>query len=183
MKPWFNVGFAAFIACSVVAPCAGQCGFAIVPAADTHWYREQGWPIPGLSDAKGFANVHRTIDGKPNDWVWPEGITVSWVAHDDGYKVQFPKALFDDNGSRKRMLPRRFLLYQMLRWKMNGIPYAYSYLLGPEDVACTASIDIIDDRGDGKFRLMTPSGHTLIVPPGRNPEPPPVPDWLKKPES
>jgi hypothetical protein len=71
----------------------------------------------------------------------------------------------------------------MLRWEMNGTPYAYSYELGQHDVACFASVDIIDDRGDGKFRLMTSPGHTLMVSPGSTPEPPSVPEWLQKPKS
>lgn len=160
-----------------------QCGFAIVPAADQRWIRAEGWPIPGLSDAKGFVKIQRTIDGKPKDYVLPEGVTVSWVVHDEGYTVHFPDAVFDDNGSHKRMLPRNFKLYQMLRWEMNGKPYAYSYELGPSDVACIASVDIVDDLGNGKFRLMTSPGHTLVVQPGSEPQPPPVPKWLSIPTS
>jgi hypothetical protein len=62
---------------------------------------------------------------------------------------------------------------------MNGTPYAYSYELWP-DVACDANVDIIDDRGDGKFRLMTAPGHLIM---GKDPTPPPVPAWLSKPKS
>jgi len=169
--------------CFCSLPSSAQCGFAIVPATDKHWYRNEGWTIPGLSDAKGFASIHRTIDGKPKDWVWPEGITVKWVAHDESYDIQFPDAIFQEDGSRKRMLPRRFKLYRMFRWEMNGSPYAYSYELGPYDIACSASVDLIDDRGDGKFRLLISPGHTLMSLPGRNPEVPPVPEWLQKPKS
>jgi hypothetical protein len=186
MKPWSIFGFAALIACSLVPPCAAQCGFAIVPAAEQRWYREEGWPIPGLSDAKGFANMDVKLDGTLFNWGWPEGVTVSWVVHDEGYNVQFPDAVFDDNGSRKRMLPRKFLLYEMLRWEMNGTPYAYTYELGPYDFFCAATVDIIDDRGDGKFRLMTSPGHVVLgVRTMRWPkaEAPPVPDWLRKPKS
>ena len=189
MKRLFNFGFAALIACSVVAPCAAQCGFAIVPAAEQRWYREEGWPIPGLSDAKGFAAIHHSENGKPKDWVWPEGISVTWVTHDQdstdrNYHVQFPDVFFDDNGARKHMLQRSFKVYQMVRWQMNGTTYAYSYDLGASDVACSSTVDIIDNRGDGKFRLMTIPGHTLeFVRRGESPEPPPVPDWLKKPKS
>jgi hypothetical protein len=178
-----KLAFAGLLACAFAIPCAAQCGFAIVPAADERWVRNEGWSIPGLSDARGFAHIHRTVNGVPKDWVWPEGITVSWVVHDDNYNVRFPDAVFDDNGSRKRMLARSFKLYQMLRWEMNGTPYAYSYELGPHDVACLATVDVIDDRGDGKFRLMTSPGHLLMVLPGQNPAPPPLPDWLKKPKS
>jgi len=183
MSRWKNFGVPLLLIFSASVPCVAQCGFAIVPAADKNWHRSEGWPIPGLSDAKGFAVVHRTVDGKPKDWVWPEGISVTFVAHDRGYSVQFPDAIFEEDGVQKRMLPRRFLLYSMWRWEMNGTPYAYSYELGPYDVACTASIDIVDDRGDGKFRLMTSPGHNLMVPPGRTPEPPPVPASLKEPIS
>jgi hypothetical protein len=66
---------------------------------------------------------------------------------------------------------------------VNGTPYAYSYELGPYDVACLSSVDIIDDRGDGKFRLMTSPGHMLMVAPDRTPEPPPIPEELQKPKS
>src|SRR5580698_8138082 len=135
-----TITLVAVFACFCASLTHAQCGFAIVPAASEHWHLNEGWPIPGLSDARGFANIHRTIDGKPKEWVWPNGITVSWVMHDKGYEVQFPDTVFDDGGSRKRMLPRRFLLYSMLRWEMNGTPYAYSYELGPYDVACTASV-------------------------------------------
>jgi hypothetical protein len=168
---------------SYASPCAAQCGFAIVPAAEQRWYRDEGWLIPGLSDAKGFADMHRTVDGKPQDWVWPEGVTAHIAVHDHDYDVQFPDAVFDDGGSNKRMLSRKFLLYRMLRWEVNGKPYAYSYLLGPHDVACTSSVDIVDDRGDGKFRLMISPGHLLIGPIGREPSPPPIPEWLQQPKS
>jgi hypothetical protein len=183
MSRWMNLGITLLLGCFTAAPCVAQCGFAIVPAANQKWYRNEGWPIPGLSDAKGFAEMNRTIDDKPKHWVWPEGISATWVAHDRGYDVQFPDAIFDQDGSRKRMLPRSFRLFQMVRWEMNGTPYAYSYELGPYDVGCTSSVDIIDDRGDGKFRLMTSPGHTLMLPPGETPEPPPVPEWLQKPKA
>ena len=111
----------------------------------------------------------------------PKGITVTWVAHDPNYDVRFPEALFEEDGKPKRMLQRRFKLYSMFRWEMNGRTYAYSYSLGPYDVACAASVDIIDDRGDGKFRLMTSPGHSLLGSQSRSPDPPQVPDWLGKP--
>jgi hypothetical protein len=183
MAFWQKVALVALATCFCPVRSFAQCGFAIVPAADKNWYRNEGWQIPGLADAKGFAEIHRTTDGKPKDWVWPEGISVTWVAHDKDYDVQFPDAIFDEGGSRKRMLPRRFKLYSMLRWEMHGTPYAYSYELGPYDVGCTASVDIINERGDGKFRLMVSPGHTLMVPPGSTPEPPRVPEWLQKPKS
>jgi hypothetical protein len=178
MAPWQTVALAALTAFVYPFPSSAQCGFAIEPAAEVHWYREQGWLPPGLDDAKLIGPLHVTINGLPK--VWPEGITVSLVMHDEGYRVQFPEAVFEDNGARKRMLLRSFDLRQMVRWEMRGTPYAYSYDLWPLDVACSATIDIIDDRGDGKFRLMTSPGHTIM---GRDLAPPPVPEWLNKPKS
>jgi hypothetical protein len=144
----------------------------------THWYRNDGWQPPGLGDAKAIGPLHLTINGGPK--AWPEGITASLITHDDGYRVVFPEAKFDEDGVAKKMQQRIFLLYRMLRWESNGTPYAYSYELGPLDVACMATVDIIDDRGDGKFRLMTSPGHVIF---GPNAAPPPVPEWLGKPKS
>jgi hypothetical protein len=178
MTRWFRVAFAVVVGCCWLLPSSAQCGFAIVPAADVSWYRDAGWETPGVSDAKSIAKVNLTINGKPH--VWPNEITVSAVVHDEGYEVSFPEAAFDDNGAHKKMLSRNFLLKQLLRWEMNGKPYAYSYYLWPHDVACMAAIDIIDDKGDGKFRLMTPAGHVIT---SRDPMPPPVPEWLNRPKS
>jgi hypothetical protein len=178
MRRLFKIAFVALVACSCAIPVSAQCGFAIVPAADVDWYREAGWETPGVADAKSILKVNLTVNGKPH--IWPDGITVSAVVHDDGYRVSFPEAVFDVNGAHKKMLQRDFLLKQLLRWEMNGKPYAYSYYLLPLDVLCTATIDVIDDKGDGKFRLMSPAGHVIW---GRNPEPPPLPTWLQKPKS
>ena len=183
MALWQRVAIAGLALGLISYPSSAQCGFAIVPAADNNWFRSEGWPIPGLSDAKGFAAIHRTNDDKPDDFAWPEGVTVTWVAHDKSYEVQFPEAVFEENGSRKRMLPRQFALYSMLRWQMNGVTYAYSYELGPHDVACTSSVDLIDDRGDGKFRRMISPGHTLLAHRGQTPPAPPIPDWIQKPKA
>jgi hypothetical protein len=134
--------------------------------------------MPALADAKRIGPLNLTVNGQPK--AWPEGITVSMVVHDKGYRVLFPNAIFEDNGTRKKMLARSFELLQMLRWEMNGTPYAFSYHLSPRDVMCDATVDIIDDRGDGKFRLMTSPGHVIMF---HEMAPPPVPEWLNKPKS
>lgn len=174
----FAIITAAFLA-GPVAICA-QCGFAFEPAAAVRWYRNEGWKIPGLADAKAIVPINHEIDGKPVPWDFPEGITVHWVQHNAGYRVTFPTSIFERDGQRTKMLAREFILYQMVRWEVNGKPYAYSYELGPLDVACTANIDIIDDKGDGIFRVMTPNGHTLM---GQKPMSPPIPEWAKPPKS
>jgi hypothetical protein len=178
MAHWQKAVPAALITCFYPPPSSAQCGFAIVPAASVHWYREQGWQPPGLDDAKRIGPLNVTVNSQVK--VWPEGISVSVITHDEGYRVQFPEATFEDNGAKKKMLPRSFVLKQMLRWEMRGRPYAYSYYLWPLDVACIATIDIIDDRGDGKFRLMTSPGHSIM---GRDMVPPEVPGWLNVPKT
>jgi hypothetical protein len=95
--------------------------------------------------------------------------------------VTFPDAEFSLDGTKKRLHAGRFVLYQLVRWEKNGKVYAYSYELGPDSVLCTASVDLIDDKGDGKFRLMVPGGHLVHVFHGKISQPPPVPDWLNPP--
>jgi len=173
--------YALIVACLGFLPAHlmfGQCGFVIEPVADVHWYRADGWQVPGLNDAKAIVKVNLNINGKP--WTWPDGISVSLIQHKDDYRVLFPEAIFEDDAINKRMLGRSFVLKQLLRWEMNGKAYAYSYYLWPLDIACIATVDIIDERGDGKFRLMNSPGHIIL---GRNLTPPPVPKWLSDPAS
>jgi len=124
--------------------------------------------------------VKLTVDGKPTPWSFPDGVTFSIVQHEYGYHLTFPEAIFVEGGKRTKMLSRTFLLYQQVRWEIKGKAYAYSYLLGPRDVLCTANIDIIDDKGDGVFRVMTPNGHTIW---GAKTVPPPLPEWATPPKS
>ena len=168
---------------SLVGPAAAcaQCGFAFEPAAVIRWYRSEGWTIPGLADAQAIVPVIRTIDGKSVPWDFPEGVTVHGVLHDHDYRVTFPEAIFEGNGKRTKMLARVFGLFAMLRWEVNGRPYAYSYELRPFDVACATSIDIIDEDGDGIFRVMTPGGHSIVS--VRHAEAPPLPAWAIKPKT
>ena len=178
--------FLLVLGCACAFACRAQCGFHIEPAAESGWFRAEGWTTPGVADAKWARVVRKTADGKEQSVGLPAGISVSMAVHDHGpnhgYDVWFPDSLFSTEGIEKRLKAARFLLYELVRWEMDGKVYAYSYLLGPYDVACTASVDLIDDKGDGKFRWMVPGGHTLIVPPPNHPEPPPVPEWVKKPK-
>jgi len=156
-----------------------QCGFAFEPASEVRWYRSEGWSIPGLTDANAIRPANLVVDGKPASWSLPDGVTFSMVQHEYGYHVTFPDAIFVEEGKRTKMLSRSFLLYQMVRWEINGKAYTYSYLLGPLDVACMAYIDIIDDKGDGVFRIMTPTGHNIM---GKETTPPPIPAWAIPPK-
>jgi hypothetical protein len=110
------------------------------------------------------------------------------IEHRGDYRVTFPEAVFEEDGFREKMLPSTFAFVGSLR-EMNGQPYPYTYELYPLSTRwmsfdCVVSVDVIDDKGDGKFRLMTSPGHLfwgLIDDEGA--DPPPVPDWLKKPQS
>lgn len=173
------VVFAVLSLAGSLEACA-QCGFAFEPASEVRWYRSEGWSIPGLKDAKSILPANLIVDGKPTLWPFPDGLTFSVVQHEYGYYVTFPEVIFVEDGKRTMMLSRTFLLYQLVRWEINGKAYAYSYVLGPRDVACTANIDIIDDKGDGVYRVMTPNGHTIR---GKDTIPPPLPEWAIPPKS
>jgi hypothetical protein len=165
------------VICSCVIACAAQCGFEVEPAKFISWYRNGGWPLPGLTDAKTIRPFHITVNGSQQPW--PDGITVSLIEHDKDYQVKFPTMIFNDNGSRKRLQHQNFYLEQLLRWKYRGRTYAYSYYLYPPNWACDSMIEIIDDRGDGKFRSLIPTMLSIM---SGNPEPPPVPEWLNRPK-
>ena len=173
-----RIQFFFVLACACAIPCLAQCGFEVEPASLTHWYRIEGWPLPGLTDAKTIRPFHITVNGRQQPW--PEGITVSLIDHGKDYQVKFPTMIFDDNGSRKKLRHGDFYLEELLRWRYRGRTYAYSYYLYPPNSACDSMIEIIDDRGDGKFRSLIPTMLSIM---SGNPEPPPVPEWLTKPQS
>lgn len=165
-------------ACACAIPCVAQCGFEVEPAAYTGWHREAGWPLPGLTDAKTIRPFHITGNGRQQPW--PEGITASLIKHGKDYQVKFPTMIFDDDGSRKKLTQRSFYLEQLLRWSYRGKIYAYTYYLYPPNSACDSMIEIIDDRGDGKFRSLIPTDLSIM---SGDPEPPHIPEWLIKQKS
>lgn len=160
-----------------------QCGFVVQPAASISWYRKEGWKVPGVTDSQAIKPVELTVNGQRPDW--PAGVAVSMIIHKRGYQVTFPAAIFEGDGKRKRMRPTVGSLRLLLRWEMNGKPYAYSYELESSRYLCTFSVDIVDDKGDGIFRTMVTPGHLLHSShlPSPGPQPPPLPEWLKKPVS
>jgi len=164
------------LACSCALLGHAQCGFTSTPASVVRWYRSQGWQTPGVDDAKSIRPiVGRTLDGRPLPW--PEGVTVSMIEHEDNYRVHFPGAIFDQHGVRRKMLPATMGLKWLYRWEISGRPYAYSYFLLPDDVACFYTVDLVGDRGDGKFLLMLSPGHAMSR------EIPSIPKWGIKPKS
>jgi hypothetical protein len=191
MPRWLKVVFIALAMFYRPGFSSAQCGFHAERLDIVRWYRIEGWALPGLQDATAITKVdyfvnndHVVIDGRSR--LWPEGITAWSIKHGDHrnhYRVSFPDAIFEEDGIRKKMVQSTFVLVWLVRWEMNGTPYAYSYTLWPSPnehvfAACMSSIEITDDKGDGKFRLLTSSGgfpHGLT--------PPPLPAWLKKPKT
>lgn len=166
------------LACTYAIPCAAQCGFEVEPAAFTHWYRNEGWPLPGVTGAKTIRPFHITVNGRQQPW--PDGITASLIEHGKNYQVKFPTMIFEEKGSRKKLQHGNFYLEQLLRWRYRGRVFAYSYYLYPPNSACDSMIEIIDDRGDGRFRSLIPTDLSIM---SGNPAPPPIPEWLKEPKS
>jgi hypothetical protein len=174
---------ALLVACFWSLPFFAQCGFVAEPVATPSWYRGECWQLPGITDGK-ITHSEVTFNGQAPKW--PEGVTVSYITHDKNYRVSFPAAVFVENGISKVMQARTISLYRLLRWEVKGIPYAYTYDLWPEDVMCTFSVDVTDDRGDGIFRVMTRPGHTMEPSVTRDkgwqaPQPPDLPRWAIKP--
>jgi hypothetical protein len=184
MARWRRLAIAAVGFLSAVLPAFAQCGLAVVPAAETRWYRSDGWAIPGLEDAK-FRPLHQMVDGKQKDSHWANGITVSAYMPDDNHRqLTIPGAVFDESGSSKKLLEQSAYLYWIFRWEVQGKPYAYSYNVGSTRIACSFTFDLVDDRGDGKFRLLISPGNSVMNRlPGSDPEPPPLPTWATNPSS
>ncbi len=107
----------------------------------------------------------------------PDGVTVSATV--DQFSAHFPEAVFAENGISKKMLARTVDVKVIYRWEINGRPYAYSYTLIPRDLLCFFTVDFVDDKGDGIFRVMTSPGHASIT----LGAPPPVPEWARRPKA
>jgi hypothetical protein len=151
-------------------PMLAQCGFVAEPVSENRWYRSSGWELPGAKSGK-IIPTEVIINGKPP--AWPEGMRVSVIVHRKGYHANFPAAVFEEAGQPKKMKARSLTLQQLLRWEIKGKVYAYSYTLVPDRSLYVFSVDIVDDRGDGVFRLMTDRSLRF--------SPPALPEWAKKP--
>jgi hypothetical protein len=172
MSRGFKVALASLTILTGALPVPAQCGFFSKPVAGFTWYRAEGWPTPGVEDAK--ATVPLNAKGRP--YGWPEGLTVSQFVHELNHHIVFPSTIFEENGERKRTQPAAFILTGLWRWEMDGKPYAYTYTILSDTVACGFSMDLIDNRGDGKFRLMQSSDHGVTGYP-------PLPAWAAQPKS
>jgi hypothetical protein len=166
----------ALVVCYAPTLLIAQCHFVAEPADTITWHRPKGWDIPGLKDAT-FVRPRREVNGVPKPWSLPEGISLSVAVFREGYHVTFPAAVFEQDGKPMKMAARSFGIHQIVRWEIHGQPYAYSYLLLPDDVACSFTVDLVDDIGDGVFRSLVTPGHFIFS----NPlVPPPLPEWASK---
>lgn len=181
-----RTSLAMLLACFWSAPLLAQCGFVAESVAATTWYRNEGWSPPGVTDGEAVGPISVRIDGRAT--LWPHGVTVSEIRHERSYRVTFPAAIFTEDGKRKGTARRTLGLHGLFRWEIDGKPYAYSYDLWPEGLLCTFSVDLVDDKGDGLFRVMATPGHIMqgkITSTGQHvaPQPPPLPEWARKPTS
>ncbi|HVT97231.1 MAG TPA: hypothetical protein VHE33_06960 [Acidobacteriaceae bacterium] len=180
MKPALKVVFI-LLAYTCTLSVRAQCGFFSKPITGFNWYRAEGWPTPGVDDAKSIVPLTINRKGMPliidgRDVNWPEGITVSRLTHEKDYHLVFPSVIFQEDGQRKQMQPAGFSLVALLRWEVHGKPYALTYSVLSDTVACGFSMDLIDDVGDGKFRQMQSSNRMTIGFP-------PLPVWANRPTS
>ena len=166
----------AVILCFSSLSMFAQCGFVAEPVSGTSWYRSDGWQLPGVRDGRSHGPIKVTINGQQPSW--PDGVTVSELMHGKNYRVRFPAAVFRDGLKTRKMRARMLDLYKLVRWDINGKPFAYSYLLHPDGHLCVFSVDLIDDKGDGIFRVMVTPGHALVR---LDSQPPALPEWAKKP--
>lgn len=161
-----------------------QCHFEAVPVAASVWYRSTGWNMPGvnyhprsLKPRSDIVFMPVTVKDEGMRPGLPDGVTVSATV--SPFSAHFPEAVFAENGISKKMLARTVDVKVIYRWEIHGRPYAYSYTLIPRDLLCFFTVDFMDDKGDGIFRVMTSPGHAAIT----LRAPPPVPEWARKPKA
>jgi hypothetical protein len=182
MRRFLCVAVIAFVVSCVPVSSHAQCGFHIEREAGVTWFRSGGWSLPGLKDVTAINEVAKpSCVAGGGSLRWPDGVTAWSIQHRKEYRISFPDAVFEEDGIRKNMRSSGFVLLALWRWDMNGRTYAYSYRLLPSPspgtyAMCDSAVEIIDDKGDGIFRVMSPidpySGFT----------PPAVPAWVSKPK-
>ena len=143
------------------------CEFQHDPAALPHYYRADGWQLPGISEFN--PSTKSDALGSPTVAQIP-GAVFRVLPHEDPYIVSFPAVSFDLNGSGKRMRPL-LAKAKILRIEVDGKIVAYTYALIPVweahknskgewvikgEAACIFTATFIDDRGMGFFVFLFP---------------------------
>lgn len=155
------------------------CDFQYDRVSRPHYYRTDGWALPGRDDVNPSAKVN--LYGVP--LVNVPSVTVRIQPHDDDpYIARFPAQVFTVDGVRQKMRPM-LAKATMVRIEVNGRVVAYSYGLIPisaahkkngqwvveGELACIFFATYVDDRGDGVFRDLVPGVFTVDM----------IPAWAK----
>lgn len=171
MRRILAVCFIALISVSVVF----ACGFQSSRVTWQHFYRAQGWQLPGVAGAT-LAPAQTTVPG----------LTAKSV-HLGSNIIEFPSTDFVLDG-KPRTMPRQPMKASLTRWEFQGSGrvVAYTYNLAPVTVErqgensvttsiaqCTFQATFIDDRGDGVFRVMLTQPMTAEL----------IPAWARPPKS
>ena len=152
------------------------CSFKTAPVALERYYRESGWAIPGLSDAK-LSILHKDV---------VDGLTYREITHPTPYLAKVPSQEFEQGQKRGRMTDQLMQIEDMARYEYEGRIVAYSYRFTPasghlagkkwvvdSEAACEFFATYIDEKGDGIFRLLvTDEMRTEFIP-----------QWARKPKS
>ena len=174
------------IVCFASFQFATSCDFQYDPASVPRFYRENGWPLPGIDDDD--PRVKANLYGVPRLDVLNQvaGLEFSVLRRDqDHYVIRFPEQTFSLGDQRHRMRP---ILAKaiILRWTVSGKVIAYTYGLIPiekaykkdgewvyeGEVGCIFYGTFVDDRGDGVSRTLVSESLTADL----------VPAWAKQPQ-
>jgi len=177
---------AVLVLCMMATAAAAQCGFKSEPVAERHWYRSEGWKLPGIDSGSKPIPVNFNMKAR----FWSEGMTASVIQLSEPYVV-FPGGVFEEDGKAMKTEARTLAVARgwVKRWEINGKVYAYSYtlhdvrgswikgkfVLREGGLLCMFSVAFVDDKGDGVFRLMT-NAHPDFA------HPPALPEWALKPK-
>lgn len=167
-----------FLIVAATASVVFACGFQSSRVSWQRFYRMQGFELPGI--ATGELVPAANVTPVP-------GLVAKAVRLKEGEIIGFPATDFKLDGKRREM-PEQLMKASVVRWELEGSGrvVAYTYTLAPVEVyrdnsgttataiaKCDFQATFIDDKGDGKFRLM----HTEPMRAGL------IPDWAKRPKS
>ncbi len=161
--------------CSALA-----CEFKYDPIAAPQYIREQGWELPGIHGSRE-AQTGSVSPPMLGLQVIP-GAIPRLIAHDSPYVVRLPAQVFTLNAKQFRMRPI-LAKVSIVRWEINNEVIAYTYSMIPvsakknkgkwiikAEAGCIFNGTFIDDRGDGRFRVLVPGPLTPDL----------VPDWVMR---
>ena len=143
-------------------PACADCGFRFNPVSTLQYYRENGWALPGVSRASAAT---ASFDARLNDL--PGAKAYRLMDRRSSPVLKFPAQEFVLDGTRQKTQPFEARA-TIVQWKVGTRVVAYSYSLNPgrsrhvngkivfQGYACIFGLTVIDDRGDGVFRVLIP---------------------------